>query len=55
MATCRTAAYRDASTAFSRAATVAMTTSSAAQTAEPRDDHAVGLVTPLQWSDVDII
>jgi hypothetical protein len=32
-----------------------MTTSGAAQTVGPRDDHAVGLVTPLHWSDVDVI
>jgi hypothetical protein len=34
---------------------VAVTTSGAARTAGPRDDHAVGLVTPLHWSDVDVV
>jgi hypothetical protein len=33
----------------------AMTTSCAARTAEPRNDRAVGLVTPLHWSDVDVV
>jgi hypothetical protein len=37
--TCRTAAYRDAS--------MAVTTSGAAQTAGPGVDHAMGLVAPL--------
>jgi hypothetical protein len=47
VATCRTAACRDAS--------VAVTTNGAAQTAEPRDDHVAGLVAPLHWSNVDIV
>jgi hypothetical protein len=38
-ATCRTAAYRNAS--------MAMTTSGAARTAGPEDDHAMGLIAPL--------
>jgi hypothetical protein len=54
-ATCRIAAYQDASTARGRAATMTVTTSGATQTAGPRDDHAAELVTPLHWSDVDVI
>jgi hypothetical protein len=54
-ATCRTTAYRDASTAYSWAATAAVTTSGTARTAKPRDDYAAGLVAPLDWSDVDVI
>jgi hypothetical protein len=46
-ATCRTAAYRDAS--------MAVTTSDAARTTGPGDDHAARLVTPLHWSDVDVV
>jgi hypothetical protein len=34
---------------------MAVTTSGTARTVEPRDDHAAGLVTPLHWSDVDVI
>jgi hypothetical protein len=44
-ATCRTAAYRDASTACWQAAT----------TAEPEDDHSAGLIGSLHWSDVDVV
>jgi hypothetical protein len=55
VATCRTAAYRDASTAYGRAATTAVTTGGAAQTVGPGDGHATGLVTPLHWSDVDVV
>jgi hypothetical protein len=47
VATCRTATYRDTS--------MAITTSGAARTVGPGDDHTAGLVTPLHWSDVDII
>jgi hypothetical protein len=47
VATCQTVAYRDAS--------MAVTTSGAARTAGPGDDHAAGVVAPLHWSDVDII
>jgi hypothetical protein len=55
VATCRTAAYRDASTACWWAATTNVTTSGAARTTEPRDDHVVGLVAPLHWSDADVV
>jgi hypothetical protein len=47
VATCQVIAYWDAS--------LAVTTSGATRTTGPGDDHAVGLVAPLHWSDVNII
>jgi hypothetical protein len=32
-----------------------VTTNGVARTAGLEDDHTVGLVAPLQWSDVDIV
>jgi hypothetical protein len=54
-ATCWTAACRDTSAACSRAATAAVTTSGAARTAEPEDDHTARLVAHLHWSNVNVI
>jgi hypothetical protein len=48
-------ACRDATTAAYRATTLAVTTRGTGQNASPRDDHVVGLVTPLQQSNVDVV